>query len=247
MNISILTLFPEMFRGPLDESIVKSARERGLVDVDIVDIRDFTSDRHRTADDYPFGGGPGMVMKPEPVFRAVESVLGERSTKEVPVILISPQGRRLDHRTVRRLAGLPGMVLICGRYKGVDERIREHLATEEISIGDFVISGGELAAMVVVDAVTRLQPGALGDLESAETDTFYEGLLEHANYTRPREFRGHAVPEVLLSGDHEAVRRWRRRSSLKKTMMRRPDLLEAASLTEEDLKSLESMRSEEIN
>jgi tRNA (guanine37-N1)-methyltransferase len=242
MKITVLTLFPGMFAGPLDESMIKSAKENGIVEISIVDIRDFAADRHRTADDYPFGGGSGMIMKPEPVFKAVDWVLGGKPSGAVPVILISPQGRRLDQELVRRLAEEAEIVLICGHYKGVDERIRECLATEEVSIGDFIVTGGELGAMIIIDSVTRLLPGVLGDLTSAETDTFYHGLLEHGQYTRPREFRGHAVPDVLLSGDHEAIRIWRRRDSLRKTLQRRPDLLGSVDLTEEDRRMLEDLR-----
>ena len=245
MKFTVLTLFPGMFQGPLNESMIESAQENGIVEISIVDIRDFTSDRHRTADDYPFGGGSGMIMKPEPVFQAVDRVLDGREPGTVPVILISPQGRRLDQSVVRELAEEDELVLLCGHYKGVDERIRDDLATDEISIGDYVITGGELGAMVVIDAVTRLLPGVLGDLTSAETDTFYHGLLEHGQYTRPREFRGRRVPEVLLSGDHEAIRVWRRRDALRKTMLRRPDLIGSAELTEEDKRMLEALRAEQ--
>lgn len=247
MKFTVLTLFPGMFRGPLNESMMKSAQENGIVDISIVDIRDFTSDRHRSADDYPFGGGSGMILKPEPIFLAVDRVLDGRSAGTVPVILISPQGRRLDQGVVRDLAEQEEMILICGHYKGVDERIRDDLATDEISIGDYVITGGELGAMVVIDAVTRLLPGVLGDFTSAETDTFYHGLLEYGQYTRPRDFRGRSVPEVLLSGDHEAIRVWRRRDALRKTMLRRPDLFESAELTEEDKRLLEGLRAEQSN
>jgi tRNA (guanine37-N1)-methyltransferase len=245
MKFTVLTLFPGMFAGPLDESMMKSAQDNGIVKIAIVDIRDFTSDRHRTADDYPFGGGSGMILKPEPVFQAVDSVLNGRPREAVPVILISPQGRRLDQNVARELARQDELVLLCGHYKGVDERIRDNLATDEISIGDYIITGGELGAMVVIDAVTRLLPGVLGDFASAETDTFYHGLLEHGQYTRPRDFRGGRVPEVLLSGDHEAIRVWRRRDALRKTLSRRPDLFESADLTEEDRRMLEALKAEQ--
>jgi tRNA (guanine37-N1)-methyltransferase len=245
MRFTVLTLFPGMFRGPLDESMLKSAQENGIVEISIVDIRDFTSDKHRTADDYPFGGGSGMILKPEPVFQAVDSVLDGRSRGKVPVILISPQGRRLDQSTARRLAEEEELLLLCGHYKGVDERIRDNLATDEISIGDFIITGGELGAMILIDAVTRLLPGVLGDFDSAETDTFYHGLLEHGQYTRPREFRGHSVPDVLLSGDHEAIRVWRRRDALRKTLLRRPDLFGSAELSDDDKRMLEALKAEQ--
>jgi tRNA (guanine37-N1)-methyltransferase len=244
MKFTILTLFPEMFTGPFDDSMVKYAREHGIVDISLVNIRDFATDKHRTVDDYPFGGGSGMIMKPEPVFLAVESVLDGRKTDAPPVILLSPQGREFTHAVAGDLAQRQEVVLICGRYKGVDERIRMHLVNDEISIGDFVTTGGELAAMVIVDAVTRLLPGVLGDFASAETDTFYGGLLECANYTKPRDFRGHEVPEVLLSGNHEAIRIWRRRDSLRKTFLRRPDLLESIRLAEEDRTILEEIKGE---
>jgi tRNA (guanine37-N1)-methyltransferase len=247
MKIRILTLFPGMFAGALSESMLKSAQDSGIVEISIVDIRDFTSDKHRSADDYPFGGGSGMILKPEPVFHAVDAVLDGRSAGEVPVILVSPQGRRLEQSTVRELAQEDELVLICGHYKGVDERIRENLATDEISIGDYILTGGELGAMVLVDAVARLLPGVLGDFASAESDSFYSGLLEHGQYTRPRDFRGHTVPEVLLSGDHEAIRLWRRRDSLRKTMERRPDLLAATDLAEEDKRILEELKAEHSN
>jgi tRNA (guanine37-N1)-methyltransferase len=245
MKFSILTLFPGMFAGPLDDSIVKSARDNGIIDISIIDIRDFTSGKHRTADDYPFGGGSGMILKPEPVFLAVESVLAGIDGAGVPVVLVSPQGRRFGQKVARELAGAEQIVLICGHYKGVDERIRLHLATDEISIGDYVISGGELGAMVIIDAVTRLLPGALGDFESAETDSFYNGMLECGQYTRPRDFRGYSVPDVLLSGNHDAIRRWRRKDSLKKTLQRRPDLFESIRLLEEDRLILEEIKAEE--
>jgi len=244
MMFCVLTLFPGMFSSFLSESMIKSALDNGVVRVSLVDIRDFAADKHRTADDYPYGGGPGMVMKPEPVFLAVESCLKDRREGSVPVILLSPQGRRFDQRIACELATKEEIVLICGHYKGVDERIRLHLATDEVSLGDYVITGGELAAMVVIDAVTRLVPGVLGDLASAEGDTFYNGLLEHANYTKPRELRGHKVPDVLLSGNHEAIRLWRRRDSLRRTLQNRPELLDSANITEEDKKILHDIRSD---
>jgi tRNA (guanine37-N1)-methyltransferase len=247
MKITILTIFPGMFEGPFGDSIVRSARDNGLLDIEIVDIRHFATDRHRTVDDYPFGGGPGMVMKPEPIFLAVESVLDGKDRSGLPVILISPQGRPFTQKVAGQLAREPDIVLICGHYKGVDERVRLHLASDEISIGDFVISGGEIAAMAIVDAVARMLPGALGDFASAETDTFYNGLLEWGNYTRPRQFRGHAVPDILLSGNHEEIARWRRRDSLRKTLARRPDLLAEAHLSDSDVRILDEIRAEECS
>ncbi len=244
MKFHIVTLFPKMISAFLSEGLLKVAIEKSAIEVNIVDIRDFTADKHRTADDYPFGGGPGMILKPEPVFLAVESVLGTRPIGSVPTILLSAEGRIFNHKIAQELSQKDELILVCGHYKGVDERVRLHLVTDEISIGDYVISGGELAALVVVDAVTRLLPGPLGDFGSAETDSFYDGLLGCGYYTRPREFRDYKVPEVLVSGDHEAIRRWRRRDSLKKTYLRRPDLLKNAKLSEEDLRVLEEIKAE---
>lgn len=241
MKFNILTIFPEMFEGPFDVSMLKAATEGGVVEISIVDIRDYATDKHRTVDDYPFGGGSGMIMKCEPVYLATGAVLGGRDRSEVTTILLSPQGRVFDQGIARALAEKKEITLICGHYKGVDERIRDHLVDDEISIGDYVMTGGELAAMVVVDAVTRLLPGVLGDLASAETDSFYEGLIESGNYTRPRSFRGRDVPEVLTGGNHEAIRKWQRRDALRKTLERRPDLLDSAQLTDEDKRMLEEI------
>jgi tRNA (guanine37-N1)-methyltransferase len=234
VRIDILTLFPEMFEGILNESILRQAREKHILDVRLTNIRDFARDKHRTADDHQYGGGSGMVMKPEPVFETVESVLADPVGDGAPsVILLSPRGRLFDQRAARDLALRSHLVLICGRYKGVDERVAG-LATHEISIGDYVLSGGEIAAAAIVDAVARLVPGVLGDIESAETDSFFEGILGPPIYTRPEEYRGERVPDVLLSGDHERIRRWRRKQALLTTMERRPDLIEKAELTDED-------------
>ncbi len=222
MKIDVLTLFPAMFAGPLDESIVKRARQAGLLDLTIHDLRDYTHDRHRTVDDRPFGGGPGMVLKPEPIFEAVEALAGERTR----VTLMTPQGRPFKQAVARELAGYDHLLLICGSYEGFDERVREHLAHDEISIGDFVLTNGALPAMVIVDAVTRLIPGALGDDESASDESFSNGQLEYPQYTRPAEFRGWEVPEVLLSGHHAEIEKWRRQQSVERTKKRRPDLLE---------------------
>ena len=221
MRIDILTIFPGIFEGPLRESLLGRAIASGLLDVRVHDIRDFTSDRHRQVDDESFGGGPGMVMKPDPVFAAVES-LGEGARR---TILLSPAGRRLDQALVRGLAGEPWLVLICGRYEGVDERVMEGLPAEEVSIGDFVLSGGEIPALVVLEAVTRLVPGVVGKEESLARESFEEGVLDHPHYTRPREFRGMAVPDVLVSGNHAAIERWRREAAMEKTRRNRPDLL----------------------
>ncbi len=236
MRFHIVTLFPEAFRGPLDVSILKRARDRGLVDVRLHQLRDYTHDRHHVTDDAPFGGGPGMVLKPEPLFEAVEgirqSVAAEgRAAASLSVILLDPQGRRLTQSVARDLASREEMVLLCGHYEGVDERVREHLVTDEISIGDYVLTGGELAAMVLVETVARLVPGVLGSEDSGGQDSHARGLLQHPQYTRPAVFRGWSVPDVLLSGDHREVERWRRRQSLLRTLQRRPDLLAAADLT----------------
>ena len=222
MRIDILTLFPGMFESPLRESLLGRAIESGVLDVRLHDIRDFATDKHRQVDDESYGGGPGMVMKPEPVFAAVES-LGEGTKR---VILLSPSGRRLDQAFVRELAAEPWLVLVCGRYEGVDERVVEGLPAEEVSIGDYVLSGGEVPALVVLEAVTRLVPGVIGREESHERDSFGEqGLLDHPHYTRPQEFRGLRVPEVLLSGNHAEIERWRKQAAVDKTRRNRPDLL----------------------
>ncbi|MBI2913528.1 MAG: tRNA (guanosine(37)-N1)-methyltransferase TrmD [Chloroflexi bacterium] len=221
MRIDILTLFPGMFRGPFEESILKRAIDRGILQIHIHDIRAFATTRHQVVDDYPYGGGAGMVMKPEPIFAAVESVRRESSR----VVLITPQGRPFRQPVAQELSKVEHMVLLCGHYEGVDERVREHLVDDELSLGDFVLTGGELAAMVVCDAVARLLPGVLGAEESAVEESFAEDLLEYPHYTRPPEFRGWSVPEVLLSGDHARIARWRRQQSLLRTLRRRPDLL----------------------
>ena len=243
VEFHVLTIFPQMFVSPFAHSIVGRAQRRGLIKVSTHDLREHARDRHRTVDDYPFGGGPGMVMKPEPFFAAVEE-LGALPTadRNAPVILLSPQGRTLTQSVVEELALHQTLVLICGRYEGVDERVREHLATDEISIGDYVIGGGELAAMVVIEAVSRLVPGVVGSTESTQNDSFTTGLLQHPQYTRPADFRGWTVPDVILSGDHAAVARWRRRESLRRTLLRRPGLLESAPLSEEDRRFIESLR-----
>lgn len=221
MRIDILTIFPAIFQGPLRESLLGKAIGAGLVDVRVHDIRDHAADRHRQTDDEPFGGGPGMVMKAEPVFRAVES-LGDGSKR---ILLLSPAGRRLDEGLAHDLSGEPWLVLICGRYEGVDERVVEGLSAEEVSIGDYVLSGGELPALVVVEAVTRLVPGVVGKEGSLAAESFQESLLDHPHYTRPQEFRGMRVPEELISGDHARIAEWRRRAAQDKTRRNRPDLL----------------------
>jgi len=243
VRIDILTIFPQMFQGPLQESIIKRAIERGLVTINVVDIRDYSQDKHRSVDAYPYGGGPGMVMRPEPVFAACEA-LGPMLEPH-RIILLSPAGTLFNQAKARELAALEQLVLICGRYEGVDERVSLYLADEELSIGDYILSGGELAALVVVDAVVRLLPGALGEAASLKEESFSEALLEYPQYTRPREFRGYTVPEVLLSGNHEAIRRWRRKEALRRTRQRRPDLLARCPLTEEDQRLLAEIEEEE--
>ena len=276
MQIDIITIFPDFFRGPLDFGIVRRAREAGLVKVEIHDLRAFTRDRHRTVDDRPFGGGEGMILKPEPIFECVESLnvasREERAARKQSVVLLSAQGRRFDQKLASELVELERMVLICGRYEGVDERVGTHLADREISIGDYVMSGGELGASVIVDTVTRLIPGAVGNEASTRQESFVAGpelggaelsdknvrpfdklragsiqadstcgsggLLDYPHYTRPADFRGMKVPEVLLNGNHEEIRNWRRRSALEKTQNNRPDLLDQVRLSEEDRKLL---------
>ena len=230
MRFDIVTVFPNMVLGPLQEGIVARAIARGLLDVRVHDLRDFTSDRHRVVDDMPFGGGPGMVLKPEPLFAAVEAIMvqsgSETASRGRAIVLTSPDGERLTHRGVERLSALDHVVILCGRYEGVDERVREHLATEAISVGDYVLSGGELPALVIVDAVARLIPGVVGDEASVAGDSFArDGLLDFPQYTRPAEFRGWKVPPVLLSGHHAEIEKWRRAQALERTRIHRPDLL----------------------
>jgi tRNA (guanine37-N1)-methyltransferase len=257
MKIDILTIFPDFFRGPLDYGIVRRAGEAGLAAIEVHDLRTFAHDRHRTVDDRPFGGGEGMVLKPEPIFECIEGLNVQGRAARVAggtkqgVVLLSPQGRRFDQGVAEELAALQQIVLICGRYEGVDERVGQHLADRELSIGDYVLSGGELGAAVILDAVTRLIPGALGNEASTRQESFTVtmqsessgrpnstcasgGLLDYPHYTRPADFRGWQVPEVLVSGNHEEIRRWRRRTALEKTLRNRPDLLERAALGEED-------------
>ncbi|MBI5565481.1 MAG: tRNA (guanosine(37)-N1)-methyltransferase TrmD [Chloroflexi bacterium] len=264
MRFDIFTLFPGIFEGPLRESMIKRAIDAGLLDVQLHNIRDYAAGKHQVTDDYPYGGGGGMVMKPEPVFAAVESILGIRdegsgirdqgvpitdyqlpvtdNQSPIPIVLLTPQGRVFNQSIAYELAQHDRVALICGRYEGFDERIREHLATDEISIGDFVLTGGELVALVVLDAVIRLKPGALGDPEGASDDSHASGLLEYPHYTRPLEFRGWGVPEVLLSGDHAKVDRWRREQALRRTWLRRPDMLAAVELSKADRAFLDTLR-----
>lgn len=246
MQFEVFTLLPEVFPPYLESSILQRARQRGLIDVRVHDIRAYTHDKHHTTDDTPYGGGGGMVMKPEPVFEAVESVLGPRVRSQpalVPIILLTPQGRVFDQRVAEELSRYERIALLCGRYEGVDERVREHLVTDEISIGDYVLTGGELPALILIDAVSRLIPGVLGDPEGAADDSHSMGLLEYPHYTRPPEFRGWKVPEVLLSGDHSKIEKWRREQALLRTFRKRPDILERAKLSEADKKFVESLKS----
>lgn len=237
MRFDILTLFPEMFRTPFDESIIKRAKDRGLIEVVCHQIRDFAKDRHRTVDDSPYGGGAGMLMKPEPLAACIENA--RNLNPDAMVILTSPQGERFTHSMASRISTESGLIIICGRYEGVDERVVELFVDNVVSIGDYVLSGGELPAMVIVDAITRLIPGVLGSDESAQMDSFTNGLLEYPHYTRPPVFRGVPVPEPLLSGNHSLIESWRRQQSLLRTMQRRPDLINTADLDEDDMKLLE--------
>ncbi len=242
MRITIVTIFPDMFPAALDEGMIRVARERGVLEIDLVNLRDHTRDRHRTTDDAPFGGGVGMVMLAEPLFRAVESVAPEPASRHV--VLLTPQGRPFRQDDAIRICAIDHVVLLCGRYKGVDERVSEHLVDEEISIGDFVLSGGEPAALCVVDAIARLLPGVLGTFDSAESDSFHSGLLDSAYYTRPADFRTWTVPDVLLLGDHAKIARWRREDALRRTLARRPDLLDRATLDEASRRFLARLRGE---
>jgi tRNA (guanine37-N1)-methyltransferase len=279
MRFDLITIFPDFFTGPLGHGIIRRAREAGIIETHVHDLRDWTHDRHRTVDDRPFGGGEGMVLKPEPLFEAVESLLGadagraHRPAPTTAIVLLSASGKLFRQDTARRLAGCDRIVLLCGRYEGVDERVAEHLATDELSIGDFVLSGGELPAALVLDAVTRLLPGALGNEDSSVFESFSEtkttgeseasdpstplrasegrvastskhGLLDCPHYTRPAEFRGWPVPEILLSGNHEDIRLWRRKMALAKTLRNRPELLAGAALSSEDAKLLDELKDE---
>lgn len=245
MQFEVFTLLPEVFPPYLESSILLRARQRGLIDVRVHNIRDYTHDRHHTTDDTPYGGGGGMVMKPEPVFEAIESVLGlgPAQPAAIPVILLTPQGRVFTQRVAEELATHERIALLCGRYEGVDERIREHLVTDEISVGDYVLTGGELPALLIIDAVSRLIPGVLGDPTGAQDDSHSMGLLEYPHYTKPPQFRGWKVPEVLLSGNHARIERWRREQALARTLDKRPDMIEKAQLSEQDRAFVEGLRS----
>jgi tRNA (guanine37-N1)-methyltransferase len=246
MQIDILTLFPQMFQGPFSVGILKRAIDRGLIQVNIHNIRDYTHDKHHTVDDYAYGGGAGMILKPEPIFEAVESIKSEVSlgqgVSQLPIILLTPQGRLFGQHIAQELSRYSHLILICGRYEGVDERVGEHLVTDEISIGDYVLGGGELAAMVVVDAVARLLPGVLGSEASPLDDSHTTGLLEYPQYTRPDVYRGWAVPEVLLSGDHAQIARWRREQAILRTLKRRPELLDKANLSPGERQLIERLK-----
>lgn len=224
MHIDIVTIFPRLFETVFEWGIIQQARRKGLLDIQVVDLREFTEDRHRTVDDRPYGGGEGMVLKPEPIFRAVEAAL-EAGGPSSHVILLTPQGERFDQEKAKELSLKARLTFICGRYEGVDQRVSDHLVDEEISVGDFILSGGEFAAMLIIDAVSRLIPGVVGKPESVLQESFMEGLLDYPQYTRPAEFRGWRVPDVLLSGDHEAIRKWREQEAWRRTRRRRPDLL----------------------
>jgi tRNA (guanine37-N1)-methyltransferase len=245
LRFDIITIFPDIFRGVFEFGIIRRAVEAGLIEIIVHDLRDYTHDRHRQTDDRPFGGGAGMVMKPEPLFRAVEALISEQD--DARIILLSPQGRLFDQRVAEQLSKPGRLVLVCGRYEGVDERVVEHLVTDEISIGDYVLSGGEIPAMVLVDAVTRLLPGALGCEQSAERESFSAGLLDYPHYTRPAEYRGMRVPDVLLGGNHAEIEKWRRRKAFDKTARRRPDLIKARSLSDAERRQFESILEETDN
>src|ERR1051326_6968011 len=243
MKFDVVTIFPRMIEAALADGVVSRGIASGVLDVKVHDLRDHTSDRHRSVDDVPYGGGPGMVMKPEPLVRAVEGGRRDRGTADA-VILLSPQGERFTQAEAVRLSKLSHIVLLCGRYEGMDERVPELVGAREVSLGDFVVSGGELPAMIIVDAVSRLVPGVVGDEQSVAEDSFARGLLDYPHYTRPAEFAGLKVPDVLLSGHHADVRRWRKKTALARTLERRPDLIESASLDEEDRALLEEIRKE---
>jgi tRNA (guanine37-N1)-methyltransferase len=243
MRIDIVTIFPSMVDPPLREGVVGRAIARGLIDLKVHDLRSFTDDRHHVVDDVAYGGGPGMVMKPEPFFRAVDEIRASRGNPSA-VVVTTPDGKRFTHAEAERLSAMPHLAILCGRYEGVDDRVRQALATDELSIGDYVLTGGELAAMVIVDATARLIPGVVGDEESVARDTFARGLLDYPQFTRPAEFRGVAVPPVLLSGHHAEIERWRRREALRRTLAARPDLLEAAELSEDDRRLLRELKEE---
>ena len=240
MRVDVITIFPEMVTNAVEHGVIKHAQENGLLEVLVHNLRDFVHNRYRSVDDYCYGGGAGMLMKPEPLFEAVRSIVS--ADDDARIILLSPQGGLFTQDMARRLSLVDHLILICGRYKGVDERVRQNLITDEISIGDYVLSGGEIPALVVIDAISRLIPGVLGDYESAQDDSFSEGILDCPHYTRPAEYQGMQVPEVLLSGDHKRIREWQRQQALMRTLQRRPDLLQSVPLSEEDLEFLNTLK-----
>jgi tRNA (guanine37-N1)-methyltransferase len=244
MKFDIVTIFPRMVEAGLAEGVISRGVERGLLDIKVHDLREYTIDRHRSVDDVPYGGGPGMVMKPEPLARAVEDIRARRGNPDT-VVLLSPQGRRFTQAEAVRMSALRHVALLCGRYEGMDERVRTLVATEELSIGDYVLSGGELPALVIVDVISRLVPGVVGDTRSVEEDSFSRGLLDYPHYTRPSEFSGEKVPDVLMSGHHEQVRRWRKKTAIQRTLERRPELLDLAALDDEERALLDEIRKEQ--
>jgi len=241
MKVDVVTIFPKMLRAALAEGVIGRAQQAGLADIRIRDLRDHTDDRHRTVDDVAYGGGPGMVMKPEPFFRAVDAIRAERG-EPAAIVLLTPQGRRFTHAEAERLSRLEHLVVLCGRYEGIDERVTASVVTDELSIGDYVLTGGEFAALVVIDAVLRLVPGVVGDAGSVESDSFVRGLLDHPHYTRPAVCRGQAVPDVLVSGNHGEIERWRRHERVRRTMERRPDLIDRATLTADERREVEAIK-----
>jgi len=241
MRFDIITIFPEIFRSVFSAGVLKKALDKGLIEVKVHNLRDFSRDKHRQVDDRPFGGGQGMVLKPEPIFTAVERI---RNNEKSPVFLLSPQGKKFDFNIAQQWAGYSQVIIICGRYEGVDERVNQYLATDEISIGDYVLTGGEAAAVVIIDAVARFIPGVVGKMESVRKDSFLAGLLDYPQYTRPRNFKGEKVPDVLFSGDHKKIAYWRRKKSLEKTWLLRPEVLKKAKLSPEDKKILKEIKSE---
>ncbi|MFO7814293.1 MAG: tRNA (guanosine(37)-N1)-methyltransferase TrmD [Halanaerobiales bacterium] len=243
MKFDILTLFPGMFKGPFSDSIIKNARDNGIIEINLIDIRDYTTDQHNTADDYPYGGGAGMVLKVDPIYYALKDITDEFKEKATK-ILLTPRGKRLDQERVKELSNKDRLILICGHYEGVDDRIRENFVDLEVSIGDYVLTGGELPAMVLVDAVSRMLPEVLGHHDSKENDSFYNGILDYPHYTRPSEFKGMEVPEVLLSGNHQLVEKWRKKQALKRTYLMRPDLLKKTELTANQKELLREIKEE---
>jgi len=243
MRFDILTLFPEMFAGPFSDSIIKKARENDIIDINLIDIRDYTTDKHNTADDYPYGGGAGMVLKVEPIYYALQDITNDFN-QDSTNILLTPRGEQLDQTMVKELSAEKRLILICGHYEGVDERIRNNFVDKEVSIGDYVLTGGEIPAMVLVDAVARMLPDVLGDDESKKNDSFYNGILDYPHYTRPREFKGMSVPEILLSGNHQLIDSWRKKEALKRTYLVRPDLLKNTKLTEDQQELLREIKQE---